>query len=86
MALNLATIFLSKSKTIKKSLRALTEKLYEEGFTFKQTQAKAHKTQIEHILKNPFYYGVISYMGKIYEGKQKDNKPKHMIAKSKRKN
>ena len=51
------------------SLRALTEKLYEEGFIYKQTQAKAHKTQIEHILKNPFYYGVISYMGKIYEGK-----------------
>ena len=25
--------------------------------------------QIEHILKNKFYYGVIDYMGEIYEGK-----------------
>ncbi len=51
------------------SLRALGNKLYQEGLIYKQNQNIAHKTQLEHILKNPFYYGVISFMGEIYEGK-----------------
>ena len=51
------------------SLRALSNKLFEEGFIYKPNTPKAYKTQIEHILKNKFYYGVIEYMGEIYEGK-----------------
>ncbi len=51
------------------SLRALSNRLFEEGFIYKPNTPKAYKTQIEHILKNKFYYGVIDYMGEIYEGK-----------------
>ena len=51
------------------SLRQLSSRLYDEGFIYKDTNPKAYKTQIEHILKNPFYYGIVQYKGECYEGK-----------------
>ena len=48
------------------SLRSLTKKLYEEGFTNAKGN-KVAKTCIERILKNKFYTGVFEYEGKIIE-------------------
>jgi hypothetical protein len=49
--------------------RSLSEKLYQEGLRTK-TGKKIYCGRIQRILKNPFYYGVIRYKDKYYEGKQ----------------
>lgn len=61
------------------SLRTLANKLFEEGFIYTPNKPKAFKTQLEHILKNKFYYGVIEYMGEIYKGKHEPLISKEMF-------
>ena len=51
------------------SLSKLVTQLYAEGFTYKLTQPKIQKSQLEHILKNPFYYGMIQFKNELYNGK-----------------
>ena len=51
------------------SLRALSQKLYDEGFIYKPNTPKAYKTQLENILKNPFYYGMVVFKKTLYAGK-----------------
>ena len=51
------------------SLEKVACQLYNEGFVFKDTQAKIYKSQLEHILKNPFYYGMVQFKKELYEGK-----------------
>ena len=51
------------------SLTKLSEQLYAEGFIYKDTKPKMQKSQLEHILKNPFYYGMIQFNGELYHGK-----------------
>ena len=50
------------------SLEKVIEKLYREGFKYKQEKHKMIRSQLERLLKNPFYYGVISFNNKIYHG------------------
>lgn len=51
------------------SLSKLACQLYKEGYIFKDNCPKAYKSQLENILKNPFYYGMIVFKGTLYEGK-----------------
>lgn len=51
------------------SLSKLVTQLYAEGFTYKLAQPKIQKSQLEHILKNPFYYGMIQFKNELYNGK-----------------
>lgn len=51
------------------SLSKLSCQLYNEGYIFKDNCPKAYKSQLEHILKNPFYYGMVVFKGVLYEGK-----------------
>ena len=51
------------------SLSKLSCQLYEEGYIFKDTCPKAYKSQLENILKNPFYYGMVVFKGVLYDGK-----------------
>ena len=52
--------------TGKYSIRQMVEKAKQIGSTGK-TGKNLSKSEIEHILKNPFYYGVFRYKGEIYE-------------------
>lgn len=51
------------------SLEKVACQLLNEGFIFKDTQAKIYKSQLENILKNPFYYGMVVFKKELYEGK-----------------
>ena len=52
------------------SIRTLAEKLKKDGF--KSTQGKPiASSMIEHILKNPFYYGIMRIKNKLYPHKYK---------------
>lgn len=51
------------------SLSRLITQLYAEGLTYKLSQPKIQKSQLEHILKNPFYYGMIQFKNELYNGK-----------------
>lgn len=50
------------------SLSKLSEQLYQEGFIYKDTKPKMQKSQIEHVLKNHFYYGMIQFNNELYAG------------------
>ncbi len=51
------------------SLEKLSCRLYDEGFVYKETQPKIYKSQLEKILKNHFYYGMVQFKKELYEGK-----------------
>jgi len=53
--------------TGKYPIRRLVEIVKQIGLTGK-TGKNLSKSEVEHILKNPFYYGVFRYKGEIYEG------------------
>ena len=53
----------------KVSLSKLAVQLYAEGFTYKISKPKMQKSQLEHILKNHFYYGMLPFNGELYIGK-----------------
>lgn len=44
------------------------KQLLDEGFIYKNTQHRIYRSQLEHILKNPFYYVMISFKNEIYQG------------------
>lgn len=44
------------------------ELLYEQGFIYKPNQPKITKGQLEHLLKNPFYYGMIRFKEHLFRG------------------
>ena len=50
------------------SLEKTCKQLLDEGFIYKNTQHRIYRSQLEHILKNPFYYGMISFKNEIYQG------------------
>ena len=50
------------------SLEKTCKKLLEEGFIYKDTQHRIYRSQLEHILKNPFYYGMVCFKDEIYQG------------------
>ncbi len=52
------------------SIKKLAKKLYDMGFR-NVNGNKVHTHGIETLLKNPFYYGVMDYLGKIYKGNHK---------------
>lgn len=49
------------------SLKDVTEKLYEQGFRSRKG-CKVHLNQIQRILLNPFFMGVVKRLGKLYPG------------------
>jgi len=49
-------------------LQEVADVLYQDGFRSKSGR-KIEKSHIHHILKNPFYYGIMLRDGKYYEGK-----------------
>lgn len=51
------------------SLEKLSNQLYNEGFVYKDTQPKIYKSQLEKILKNHFYYGMVQFKKELYEGR-----------------
>jgi DNA invertase Pin-like site-specific DNA recombinase len=50
------------------SLSDLRKKLIQDGFTLKNGNPKPPKSTIEHMLKNPFYYGAFRYRGDVCPG------------------
>lgn len=48
-------------------LKDVTEELYQQGFR-SRGGCKVHHNQIQRILLNPFYCGVIKRLGKLYQG------------------
>ena len=50
------------------SLEKTCKKLLDEGFIYKDTQHRIYRSQLEHILKNPFYYGMICFKDEMYQG------------------
>jgi len=48
------------------SMKTLAERMRAEGFTGRQNKKPISTSQIEYILKNPFYYGVMDVKGKQY--------------------
>lgn len=50
------------------SLAKVIEKLYEEGFIYKNTKAKIGKSNLDVMLKNVFYIGQFKFKEKIYDG------------------
>ncbi len=51
------------------SLRALRQKLYDEGYMYLPSSNKISVAQLEHMLKNECYTGLLRYNGKLYRGK-----------------
>ncbi len=51
------------------SLRALRNKLYDEGFIYTPSSSKVTTSQLENMLKNECYTGMLKYNGKLYQGK-----------------
>ena len=50
------------------SLKSLSEKLYDEGLFYKRNNPKIYTSQLEKILKNPFYLGNFMFNGVLYSG------------------
>ena len=53
------------------SLEKTCQKLLDEGFCYKNSQPRIYRSQLEHILKNPFYYGMVCFKDEIYQGVHK---------------
>ncbi len=53
------------------SLRALCQRLYDEGYMYLPSSPKISVAQLEHMLKNDCYTGLLRYNGKLYHGKHK---------------
>jgi len=51
-----------------KSLTKTIDMLYQAGYAYKPNQPKISKAHLEHLLKNPFYYGVIKFNGQSFKG------------------
>ena len=51
------------------SLEALRKRLYDEGYTYLPSSSMASKSQLEKMLKNECYIGLLKYNSKIYPGK-----------------
>lgn len=51
------------------SLKKLSQKLYDEGFVYKETKSIINLSKLEHILKSHTYYGMVEFKGKLFEGK-----------------
>ena len=50
------------------SLLEVTRKIHEEGFAFRKGNQQIHKSVVHKMLKNPLYYGVFCWNGKMYRG------------------
>ncbi len=50
------------------SLLELTRKSHKEGFVYRKSNQKIHKSVVHKILKNPVYYGDFCWAGKKYRG------------------
>ena len=57
------------------SLEEVAKRTRAEGFSYRKTGTLIPKSEINRILKNPFYAGRISWNGKIYEGKHESIVP-----------
>ena len=76
---NTTIIHPQKSKFVKRafevyaqgniSLKTLVKQLYNEGFTYTSSHPKISSGQLEKILKNDCYTGMLRYRGKLYNGK-----------------
>ena len=53
------------------SLRALRQRLYDEGYMYLPSSPKISVAQLERMLKNDCYTGLLKYNGKLYHGKHK---------------
>lgn len=51
------------------SLKSLTKQLYNEGYTYNLSNPKITSGQLEKILKNECYIGMLRYRGRLYQGK-----------------
>ena len=51
------------------SLKALTKKLYDDGFRSRTNSDHTSKTTLSQILKNPIYYGYFRSNGELFRGK-----------------
>ena len=51
------------------SLRALRQRLYDEGYMYLPSSPKISVAQLERMLKNDCYTGLLRYNGKLYHGK-----------------
>jgi hypothetical protein len=54
--------------TGKFSLKGVGKKSYEEGLGYRKTGKRFSAGTVEHILKNPIYYGYFNWKGKLYKG------------------
>ncbi len=50
------------------SLKAITDKAYEEGLSFRKSGAKIPKSHVHQILTNKIYYGDFDWDGQTYKG------------------
>lgn len=51
------------------SLDATIQKLHEEGFIYRPYQPKINRSYLQDMLTKPFYIGLVTYRGEVYEGK-----------------
>lgn len=50
------------------SVKDVTQLAYEEGFAYRRTKGRVHKSIVHKILSNPVYYGDFDWGGKRYHG------------------
>ena len=65
------------------TLTAIQRKMFSLGLVGK-TGKPLHLASIEHILKNPFYYGHFQYRGEVHVGSHKPMISKKLLTKFKR--
>ncbi len=63
--LRIFTLFASGQYTFK----SLADKLQEEGFVYRPSQPRFHRTALSYLLNNRFYIGELHRNGKIHQGK-----------------
>lgn len=51
------------------SIEAVIDKLQEEGFVYRNSSVRIHRSRLHEIFKNAAYIGKIPFKGEVYEGK-----------------
>ncbi len=64
------------------SLKALTQRLYNEGFLYTTSHGKISTGQLEKMLKNDCYTGMLRYRSKLYHGKHEPIVSKQLFLKA----
>ena len=63
------------------TLTAIQRKMFSLGLVGSQSGKPLALASVEHILKNPFYYGYFSYRGEVHQGSHKPMIPKKLFDK-----